>query len=183
MAAKQDLLTKAADILVVDDEIASLRLLSEILTKEGYKTRPVEDPQMALEAALAQPPSLLLLDVKMPDMSGYEVCRLLKQDERTRDIPIIFVSALQELGDRIHGFEVGGVDFISKPIQELEVLARVKTHLQLRDTQLHLEQLVAERTAELVQANEALRREITERKQAHRTQAGAGGAAGERGKI
>jgi PAS domain S-box-containing protein len=149
MAAKQDRLTKAADILVVDDSTATLRMLTEILTKVGYKIRPVEEPRMALEAALAQPPDLILLDVKMPKMSGFEVCRRLKQDERTRDVPVIFVSALDELQDRIQGFEVGGVDFISKPVQELEVLARVKTHLQLRNTQLHLEYLVARRTTEL----------------------------------
>ena len=90
-------------------------------------------------------------------MDGFEVCRRLKQDERTRDVPIIFVSALHDVEDRVQGFEVGGVDFVSKPIEEAEVLARVKTHLQLRTMQLHLEELVAERTAELVQANEALR--------------------------
>ena len=78
----------------------------------------------------------------MPKMSGFELCRRLKQDERTREVPIIFVSALEEVQDRIQGFEVGGVDFVSKPIQEAEVLARVKTHLQLRNTQLHLEELV-----------------------------------------
>ncbi len=149
MASNQDPLTLAMDILVVDDAIATLRMLSEILTKEGYKVRPIEEPQVALEAALAQPPSLILLDVKMPKMSGFELCRRLKLDERTRDIPVIFVSALDELQDRIQGFEAGGGDFISKPSQETEVLARVKTHWQLRNTQLHLEDLVAERTAEL----------------------------------
>ena len=147
----------AADILVVDDTIGSLQLLTEILSREGYQVRPADGPQVALESAMAQPPSLILLDVRMPDMDGFEVCRRLKQDERTRDVPIIFVSALQDVDDRVQGFEVGGVDFVSKPIEEAEVLARVKTHLQLRTMQLHLEELVAERTAELVQANEALR--------------------------
>ena len=149
MTAEQDHLTKVADILVVDDTVASLRMLTQILSNEGYKTRPVEEPQLALEAALAQPPSLILLDVRMPKMSGFEVCRRLKQDERTHEVPIIFVSASDEVQDRIQGFEIGGVDFISKPFQEAEVLARVKTHLQLRNTQLHLEDLVAKRTAEL----------------------------------
>ena len=149
MTANQELSTQVADILVVDDNLANLRMLTEILTKAGYKTRPAEEPQFALESALAQPPSLILLDVKMPKMSGFEVCRRLKQEERTREVPVIFVSAMEELQDRMKGFEVGGVDFISKPFQEVEVLARVKTHLQLRNTQLHLEELIAQRTAEL----------------------------------
>jgi PAS domain S-box-containing protein len=149
MTANQEPSTQSADILVVDDTIASLRMLTEILSKAGYKTRPVEDPELALEAALAQPPSLILLDVKMPKMSGFELSRRLKQDERTRDVPIIFVSALEDTADRVQGFEVGGVDCVSKPIQEAEVLARVKTHLQLHNTRLHLEELVADRTAKL----------------------------------
>jgi len=151
MVANQGWIMGTADILVVDDTTATLRLLTEILTEAGYKTRPVEDPRLALEAARAQPPSLILLDVRMPHMSGYELCRQLKQDERTHEIPVIFVSALDELVDRIQGFEVGGVDYITKPIQEAEVLARVNTHLQLRNLLLHQERLVAEKTAELEQ--------------------------------
>ena len=143
---------------MVDDTIASLQLLTEILSAEGYRVRPADGAQVALESALAHPPSLILLDVRMPEMSGFEVCRRLKQDERTRDVPIIFVSALQEVEDRVQGFEVGGVDFVSKPFEEAEVLARVKTHLQLRTMQLHLEELVTERTAELLQANENLQK-------------------------
>jgi PAS domain S-box-containing protein len=149
MTAKQKLSTQTADILVVGDSNASLRMLTEILEREGYEPRAIEDPQLALEAAFAQPPDLILLDVKMPNMSGFEVCRRLKQDECTGDVPVIFVSALDASQDQVQGFEVGGVDFISKPFQKGEVLARVKTHLQLRDTQLHLEELLAERTAEL----------------------------------
>jgi len=128
MAVKQDLSIKAADILVVDDAIASLRLLTEILTKGGYQVRPAEKPQVALESALAYPPSLILLDVLMPEMSGYEVCARLKQDERTRDIPIIFVSALQDVESKVRGFKAGGADFLSKPFEESEVLARVKRY-------------------------------------------------------
>jgi PAS domain S-box-containing protein len=166
MATEHNLTAQDDDILVVDDEIASLRLLAELLTGAGYQVRAAERPQLALEAALAQPPSLILLDVKMPEMSGFEVCHRLKQDERTRGIPIIFVSALDQVRDQIQGFEAGGVDFISKPFQELEVLARVKTHLQLRDIQLHLEDLVSERTAELTRTNETLLHEISERQRA-----------------
>jgi PAS domain S-box-containing protein len=149
MAANQEQVIGTEDILVVDDTLSSLRMLTEILAKAGYKTRPVEDPQLALEAALAQPPSLILLDVRMPNMSGFELSQRLKQDERTRDVPIIFVSALDDLHDRIQGFEVGAVDYIAKPIHEAEVLARVNTHLQLRNTLLYQEKLVAEKTAEL----------------------------------
>ena len=100
-----------ADILIVDDKTANLQLLSELLGKEGYQVRPANNPQLAIESALAQPPSLILLDVRMPEMDGFEVCRRLKQEERTRDIPIIFVSALQDVQDRVRGFEVGGSGF------------------------------------------------------------------------
>jgi len=156
MDDKQDIKSQTADILVVDDTIASLRLLTEILIKEGYQVRPTDRSKLALQSALANPPSLILLDVRMPEMSGFEVCRRLKQDEQTRDIPIIFISALQDIEDRVQGFDVGGVDFISKPIEEAEVLARVKTHLQLHEMQFHLEALVADRTADLKTANRAL---------------------------
>jgi PAS domain S-box-containing protein len=140
------------DILIVDDEIPNLQLLSELLRREGYQVRPANRPKLAIESALAQPPSLILLDVRMPEMDGFEVCRCLKKEERTRDIPIIFISALQEVQDRVRGFEAGGVDFISKPFQESEVLARLRTHLELRNMQLNLEKIVDERTAELTKS-------------------------------
>ena len=158
MTPEPNLITQDADILVVDDEIPSLRLLTEILTKEGYQVRPVEKPQLALESALAHPPSLIMLDVRMPEMSGFEVCRQLKQDERTRDIPVFFMSALMNVEDRVKAFEAGGVDFVSKPFEELEILARVKTHVQLRNMVLHLDELVAARTAELTTADQALQK-------------------------
>jgi PAS domain S-box-containing protein len=155
----------AGDILIVDDEIPNLQLLTQVLSDAGYQDlRSAKRPQLAIESALAQPPSLILLDVRMPEMDGFEVCRRLKQEERTRDIPVIFVSALQDVQDRIRGFEVGGVDFISKPFQEPEVLARVQTHLALRNMQLHLEDLVAKSTAELTATNKTLEAEIGERK-------------------
>ena len=140
------------DILIVDDKIPNLQLLSELLGREGYQVRPANNPQLAIDSALAQPPKLILLDVKMPEMDGFEVCRRLKQEEQTRDIPIIFVSALQDVQNRILGFEAGGVDFITKPFQEEEVLARVRTHVELRNMQLNLEEIVAERTAELTKS-------------------------------
>jgi len=153
------------EILVVDDTSASLQLLTELLTEQGYKVRPTKKPQLAVESALFRPPDLILLDIKMPKMNGFEVCRQLKADARTRDVPIIFVSALQELKDRLEGFQVGGVDYITKPIQREEVLARVHTHLQLAYTQRalceardFLEERVEERTAELLDAQEAQRK-------------------------
>jgi PAS domain S-box-containing protein len=154
MPINQNSINLAGDILIVDDEIPNLQLLTQVLSDAGYQAlRSIKRPQSALESALALPPSLILLDVRMPQMDGFEVCRRLKQEERTRDIPVIFVSALQDVQDRIRGFEAGGVDFISKPFQEPEVLARVRTHLALRNMQLHLEDLVAKRTAKLVEIN------------------------------
>ena len=139
------------DILIVDDEIPNLRLLTELLEKEGYQVRPAEKAQTAIDSALAKPPGLILLDVRMPEMDGFEVCRRLKQDERTRHVPVIFVSALDDIEAKIQGFEAGGVDYISKPFQEQEILARVKTHMSLFRMQQHLEQLVEERTAEVAE--------------------------------
>ena len=157
------------DILIVDDEIPNLQLLTQVLSDAGYQAlRSARRPQLAIESALAQPPSLILLDVRMPEMDGFEVCRRLKQNKRTRDIPIIFVSALQNVEDRVRGFEVGGVDFISKPIQGLEVQARVRTHLALRTMQLRLEDLVAKRTAELAATNQELEKEVNEHENASR---------------
>jgi PAS domain S-box-containing protein len=142
------------DILIVGDEIPSLKLLTRLLEREGYTVKPTEFAQMAIDSALASPPMLILLDVDVADVDGFEVCRRLRQDERTRDIPIIFISSLHDPEDRVKGFDAGGVDFISKPFQEREVLARVKTHTHLRSLQLDLERLVEERTAELRQTQE-----------------------------
>ena len=152
MADNKNKDTGSDNILIVDDEMPNLKLLSELLGKEGYQVRPANKPQLAIDFALAQPPILILLDVKMPQMDGFEVCERLKQDERTRDIPIIFISALHEIEDKIRGFEAGGVDFITKPFQEQEVLARVRTHAELRNMQLYLEEMVAERSADLARS-------------------------------
>ena len=116
MPINQNSINLAGHILIIDDEAPNLQLLSELLGKEGYHVRPAKQPQMAIKSALAQPPSLILLDVRMPDMDGFEVCKRLKQDGRTCDIPIIFISALQDVHSRVHGLEAGGVDFISKPV-------------------------------------------------------------------
>jgi serine phosphatase RsbU (regulator of sigma subunit) len=140
------------DILIVDDVPANLHLLSEMLTKQGYKVRSVINGHMALMATRAAPPDLILLDINMPGMNGYEVCEHLRADESTRDIPIIFISALDETQDKVKAFTVGGMDYVTKPFQLEEVLARVETHLALRELQ-----------AELQQANEELERRVEER--------------------
>ncbi len=140
------------DILVVDDQPANLKVLMSMLTEEGYRLRPAINGQLALKAVQASPPDLILLDIAMPGMNGYEVCERLKADEKTRDIPIIFVSALGETQEKIRAFAAGGVDYVTKPFQVEEVLARVETHIalramhrQLEEKNTQLEQEVAER--------------------------------------
>jgi formate hydrogenlyase transcriptional activator len=148
------------DILIVDDEIPNLQLLGELLEREGYRVRPAENPQMAIDSALAKPPGLILLDVRMPEMNGFEVCRRLKQNKRTQNIPVIFVSALEDIESKIEGFKAGGIDFISKPFQELEILARVRTHTHLHRLQRHLEQLVDDRSCELSESKTSLEQNV-----------------------
>jgi sigma-B regulation protein RsbU (phosphoserine phosphatase) len=128
----------SGDILVVDDTPANLRLLSQILQEHGYRVRAVTNGPRALESAQASPPSLVLLDIRMPGMSGFEVCERLKADLRTRDVPVIFISALDAVEDKVRAFHMGGVDYITKPFQIGEVLARTETHLALRRLQEQL---------------------------------------------
>jgi CheY-like chemotaxis protein len=139
-----------ADILVVDDSPTNLRVLVYLLSQQGYKVRPATSGQLALAAAQAKLPDLILLDIMMPDMDGYEVCRRLKADERTQAVPVIFISAINETLDKVVAFTVGGVDYITKPFQHEEALARIKTHLTLhrlqqqlqeKNTQLHTKNL------------------------------------------
>ncbi len=125
-------------ILVVDDVLDNLRLLSGILADKNYMVRPVPDGVLAISAAQAEPPDLILLDLMMPGMSGYKVCEQLKTDERTRDIPVIFLSAKNEVMDKVKAFSLGAVDYITKPFQAEEVVARVETHLTLRNLQRRL---------------------------------------------
>jgi two-component system, NtrC family, sensor kinase len=117
------------NILIVDDTPANLRLLVDILTENGYKARPVPNGKLALTAARNMPPDLILLDIMMPDMDGYEVCCHLKEDKLNRDVPIVFISAVNDVFDKVKAFAMGGVDFITKPFQVEEVLVRVETHL------------------------------------------------------
>jgi two-component system, sensor histidine kinase and response regulator len=129
-----------ASILVVDDTIENLRLLASMLTGQGYEVRPVTNGKQALQAIERDPPDLILLDINMPEMDGYEVCRRLRQIEKLRDIPVIFLTALAETDNRVNAFNVGGVDYITKPFQLDEVFARIRTHLRLRRLQAELEE-------------------------------------------
>lgn len=127
-----------ADLLLVDDTPANLELLSYMLKVRGYRPRLAQSGAAALEACAAAPPELVLLDINMPGMDGYEVCRRLKAAEGLKDIPVIFLSALEETADKVRAFEAGGVDYICKPFRAEEVEARVKAQLQLRRQQLQL---------------------------------------------
>lgn len=132
-----------ADILIVDDTPANLDVLVEMLEEQGYSARPVPSGFLALQSARAQPPDLILLDINMPEMDGYEVCKRLKADENLKDVPVIFISALRDTTDKVHGFEAGAVDYITKPFQFEEVKARVQTHLRTYRMQKELEQQYA----------------------------------------
>lgn len=140
------------DILVVDDTIANLKLLAGMLRSEGYSVRPVSSGAQALRAAARRRPDLILLDITMPEMDGYEVCLRLKQDESLACVPVIFISALSELDNKVKAFASGGVDYVTKPFQLDEIKARVETHLGLR----RLQQQVEARNAELAATNVAL---------------------------
>jgi CheY-like chemotaxis protein len=120
----------APEILVVDDTPANLQLVAGMLREHGYKVRPVASAVLALQAAQAAPPDLILLDINMPEMDGYEVCRRLKAEDKTRDVPIIFLSALDDTIDKVKAFQCGGFDYIGKPFEFEEVEARVNTHLR-----------------------------------------------------
>ncbi|HOO70523.1 MAG TPA: response regulator [Spirochaetota bacterium] len=140
---------KQANILIVDDTPANLTLLSGILKEKGYRVRPVPSGKLALGAVEIEPPDLILLDISMPELDGFEVCRRLKDDIRFRDIPVIFVSALTETLEKVKAFSVGGVDYITKPFQFEEIEARVETHLKLHRYQTYLEELVQEQVREI----------------------------------
>ncbi len=152
---------KNKKILVVDDTPANLDLLHNILNQANYQVRALPDGKMALYAVMADPPDLVLLDIKMPNMDGYEICTRLKADERTRDIPIIFISALYEPTDKIKAFAVGGIDYITKPFQSEEVLVRVKTHLNLRASQQQLIEANTQIRESMLQAQAANRAKST----------------------
>ncbi|MEE3719616.1 EAL domain-containing protein [Tumidithrix elongata RA019] len=154
------------DILIVDDTPNNLRFLSTTLTEQGYKVRSVMEGAMALTVAQAAQPDLILLDIMMPNIDGYEVCQHLKANAKTRDIPVIFLSALDEVLDKVKAFSVGGVDYITKPFQLEEVLARIQTHLSLRAAQKEIHQLNSELEQRVRQRTSQLEHEIAERLQA-----------------
>ena len=158
--------TQSGRILVVDDTTGNLRLLENLLTEQGYTVHPASDGKLALRFVQEILPDLILLDIRMSGMDGYEVCRQLKADERTRSIPVIFISILEQEHDKVKGFQEGAVDYITKPFQPEEVLARVRTHLCLRELTERLEHKVVERTEELLIANQRLQQELAERRRA-----------------
>ena len=165
ITAEQDI-----SILVVDDIADNLQILATTLSKQGYQVRCAKNGSTALRGASTIMPNLILLDIKMPDIDGYQVCQQLKANEHTKDIPIIFLSALDDVLDKVKAFDAGGVDYISKPIQVKEVLARVKNQISLQlanakisELNQDLERRVYQRTVELKTVVHKLRQEINER--------------------
>lgn len=161
--------TSEANILIVDDSLGNRKVLSLIL-RDTYQIHTADSGTAALQSAQETELDLILLDIMMPGLSGYDVCERLKAEEQTQDIPVIFLSALDDPQSKVKSFEVGGADFISKPFQSLEVLARVKNHIATRKLQRQLEQInsdledrIATRTTELLEANINLKEQIHER--------------------
>ena len=160
MTAEQN---KKTNLMVVDDTIANLKLLEGILGKRGYRVRSFPRARVALAAAVVEPPDLILLDINIPEMNGYEMCERLKADPALAPIPVIFISAYTEMLEKVKAFSCGGVDYIGKPFQIEEILARVENHLNLRRLQKQLEQhnarldeLVRLKTRQLEEANSRL---------------------------
>ncbi len=148
-------------ILIADDNPDNLKLLKETLNGFGYKVRVATDGKAAVESALSEPPDLILLDIHMPEMDGYEACQKLKSDSRTRHIPVIFVSALSEEFNKLKAFELGGVDYITKPVQAQETKARIAVHLQLQAKLKELEEfnrIMVDREMRLIE----LKKEVNE---------------------
>lgn len=150
--------TPKGNILIVDDLIDNLHFLYDILTKQGYKIRSVTNGKMALRTIYNNPPDVILLDIKLPDIDGYKICSILKAQEETSDIPIIFLSALNEVFDKVKAFQVGGVDYITKPFQVEEVIARIQTHLTLQKQKRELKEEIEQhqQTAEILYQSRAI---------------------------
>lgn len=155
-------MTDKGRILAVDDTPASLKLLTELLKAEGYDVRAAISGELALHAAVSDPPELVLLDIRMPGLDGFEVCRRLKAEVATREVPVIFVSAASETEEKVKGFGLGAVDYVTKPYQRDELLARVHTHLELNRLRHHLEEVVDERTRELEESQRKLKSSLVE---------------------
>jgi two-component system, sensor histidine kinase and response regulator len=143
-----------ADLLIIDDTPENLNLLSAVLSKQGYKVRCVTKGSAGIRGALAAPPDLILLDINMPVMNGYEVCQRLKAEAKTQEIPVIFISALDDVLDKVQAFTAGAVDYITKPFQVEEVLARVETHLTLRSLQQQLQAQNAQLQQQMLELQE-----------------------------
>ena len=156
---------RPASILVVDDTPANLQVLAGMLKDHGYRVRPVPGGKLALLAARREPPDLILLDINMPDMNGYEVCQHLKADGRLAGVPVIFISALAEPLDKVKAFATGGVDYITKPFQMAELHARVETHLKIRRLSVELEAS----NARLARANARMSRDLNAAAKIQRT--------------
>lgn len=139
----------SVEILTVDDVPDNIKLLRDILNKRGYKVRPALNGPDAIEAAINNKPDLILLDIKMPGMDGFEVCKRLQESDQTKDIPIIFVTASVDSAGLVRGFQLGAVDYLTKPVNEDEVLARVNTHLELSHMRKNLQEMVELRTRDL----------------------------------
>lgn len=153
-------------ILIVDDMPDNLRLLAKMLEAQQYTVRKALNGRIALQSAYRNPPNLILLDINMPEMNGYEVCQQLKETESTAHIPIIFISALDEISDKVRAFDMGGQDYITKPFHELEVLARIHNQLLIQQQRQQLEQEIQERQraeAEVRQFNTTLEQQIQHR--------------------
>lgn len=151
MKINASLVNHDSNILIVDDTVENLTLLARMLKDCGYIARPVPNGRLALQAARGEKPDLILLDITMPEMDGFEVCRQMKKDPILRDIPVLFISALTQTIEKVKAFEAGGVDYISKPFQFEEVKARVETHLHLHKLQLSLEDQVERQVKEIVE--------------------------------
>ena len=148
-----------ANILIVDDEPNNLSILRQLLTTRGYKVRPIINGELALKAAETLVPDLILLDIMMPDgMDGFEVCAALKKMETVKTVPVIFLSALDDTENKVRAFECGGVDYITKPFEQAEVLTRVSTHLDLHNTRRDL----AEKNHSLEKVNRELEKALAE---------------------
>lgn len=144
MSIQQQRTSTPGSILVVDDSRDNLWVLADLLARHGYSVQPAISGPIALAAVRQAPPDLILLDIMMPDMDGYTVCRLLKADAATRDIPVIFITALDGVADKVRAFAEGAADYLSKPFQPAEVLARVRTQLELQQARRLLQNQVAD---------------------------------------
>lgn len=122
---------KKYTILIIDDKVENLKYLNTILKKENYEIKATTDAKFAIDSIINNPVDLILLDIKMPELNGFEVCKILKQKDKLKDIPIIFISALDDVNSKVEAFEHGGVDYITKPFEEKEIKARIRTQLEL----------------------------------------------------